>query len=107
MQKLEFAPIYVYRLGACSRCLRSDRLVDIDVLIEHDGNVALCEGCIADAAVTAGLIVTERGADRLAAAEKRAAEFEARAQEAERLLAGLQTSLTRMKNLKPKAKESE
>lgn len=97
MQKLEFAPINVYRLGACSRCLRSDRLVDIEVLIEYEGNVALCSGCIADAAHTAGFLVTEDGAARLAEAEARATAAEAQAAAAEKILAQVQAAANRAK----------
>lgn len=104
MQKLDYAPLSVYRLGACSRCLNSAGLVDIDVMIEFDGNVALCSGCIADAALMAGYFLTEAGAERLDAAEKRAEAAEARAAEAEKLLSTLQSTVTRVRNLKGGAK---
>lgn len=50
--------------GACSRCNRADRLVDIDVHIDYEGNVALCVGCVADAAIAAGLLTPKMAAER-------------------------------------------
>lgn len=41
--------------GGCYVCLRGDRLVDLDVLIEGEGALVLCTGCISDAAQAAGL----------------------------------------------------
>lgn len=104
MQRLDHAPLSVYRHGACSRCGRADRLVDIDVLIDYDGSIAMCEGCLGEAAMVAGFIVTERGAQRLADAEAKLAAAESRADEAERTLEQIHASWARVKARR--AKES-
>jgi hypothetical protein len=100
MQKLETADLTAYRRGACDRCGSTERMVDVDVMIDYEGNVILCGGCIGEAALVAGYLLTEDGVRRLHEAEARAESAEVRATDAERVLSGLQTTLTRMQNLK-------
>lgn len=97
---LDYADPVAYRNGGtCSQCNRADRLVGLDFIIDYEGSVALCRGCLADAAMAAGLIVTEDGARRLAEAESRAGAAELRANDSERLLAQVQSAVQRIKNL--------
>jgi hypothetical protein len=56
--------------GSCSRCNRGDRLVDIDVLIDYEGNVAVCVGCAAEVAVAAGLLSPKEASARVARQSK-------------------------------------
>ena len=96
MIKLDYADPVVWRAGGtCSQCGRADHLVGLDFTIDYEGGVALCSGCIADAAHLAGFLVTEDGARRLAEAEARAAEAERRASDAEHLLAILKSAVER------------
>ena len=43
--------------AGCYRCSRGNNLVDHDVQIVGEGALALCKGCIAEAAEAAGLVV--------------------------------------------------
>jgi hypothetical protein len=58
-------PVYVgdalmaHARGGCYRCARGDRLVDMDAQIEGEGALAICAGCITEAAETAGLTFNE------------------------------------------------
>lgn len=96
MMRLEFPEPVAYRnAGYCSQCGGGENLVGLDFVVEYEGAVALCRGCIADAAALAGFILTADGAARLATAEARAEAAEAQAAEADRLLAGLQAAVSR------------
>ena len=97
-------PIAYRNGGTCSQCGRADRLVGLEFVIEYDGSVALCVGCIADLALAAGYLITEDGARRLHEAEARAAAAEERADEAERTVEQLHASWSRVKARR--AKES-
>lgn len=59
--------------GGCFRCHRGDSLVDMDAFVEAEGALALCVGCIGEAAEAAGMHLN--GA---AVAEKEAAFVEER-----------------------------
>jgi hypothetical protein len=58
--------------GGCYRCLRGDNLVDLDVQIVGEGILAICTGCLKEAAEAAGIHLNEA-----AVAEERAAHQEA------------------------------
>lgn len=45
--------------AGCYRCSRGDSLIDLDVLIEGEGALVLCKGCIAEAAEAAGMLFNE------------------------------------------------
>lgn len=47
--------------GGCYLCARTDNLVSTSKVIEGEGLLALCSGCINDAAVTAGFAVNAQG----------------------------------------------
>jgi hypothetical protein len=101
MQLLETADLTAYRRGACDRCGSTERMVDTDILVDYEGVVVLCGGCIGEAALIAGYLA-DRGRGAPAArgrGPRRVAPRPAPATPSS-VLAGLQTTLTRMQNLK-------
>ena len=72
--------------GGCFRCHRGSDLVDMDAYVEGEGALALCTGCIRDAAIAGGLtlnaaaiaeIKAAHAEDRRLFAPERVAELEA------------------------------
>lgn len=51
--------LYIHANGGCYRCGRGDTLVDMDVQIVGEGALALCRGCIGDAAEALELTFNE------------------------------------------------
>ena len=88
-------PVYLYN-GGCARCSTGSPIYDIDVQIPYEGIIALCPGCIADIAHSAGFIIADTvGASLLATAQAQVAELEARLVTAEELIARVKGAVTR------------
>ena len=51
---------YAYAKEGCYRCGRGGPVVDMDVQIEGEGALGICDRCIGEAAETAGFIVRRR-----------------------------------------------
>lgn len=78
-------PVMLFN-GGCARCGTGSPIYDIDVQIPYEGIVALCPGCIADIAMSAGFVCTPGGAQMLATAQARVEDLEARLVTAEDII---------------------
>lgn len=87
--------------GSCYRCSAADRLIDMDTNIAGEGFLALCTGCVEEAARAARLTFS---AAAVRDAEARAAAAESRALEAEKLVAEFQAALNGLKRVSRSAK---
>lgn len=92
MLKLDITDLNHYYKQGCLRCGRPTGLVDLDTYIELEGHLALCAGCLGEAANLAGYTLTEKFAERLATAERLRDEALAARDEAESAIESLQRS---------------
>lgn len=62
MQRIENC-LYVHAKGACYLCHQPHDCVDTEIIIEGEGILAICRGCIADLARTTGFDLDDRSTE--------------------------------------------
>lgn len=83
--------------GSCYRCGQVSPVVDLDCYIEGEGVLALCFGCVADAARLAGFVTEGEAADAAIEVNRLRAEAATMAdiiESAQKLIRTLETAST-------------